>query len=280
MTIVVTGSQGQLGMELCRQLGAEAVGLDVPQFDLTDRSSVLDALQAIRPAAVINTAAYTRVDQAERDVHLCRAVNATGVQYLAEACGQVDCLLVQISTDYVFGRDASRSIPYRENDTPGPLNVYGQTKLEGEQQAAQWKKHFIVRTCGLYGQLGPRSPGNFVTTMLRLGRERDRLQIVRDQHCTPSYVPHVARAIRFLLRTEAYGLYHVINTGSTTWYDFAAEIFRLAGMTVRLEPITTVQYGSPARRPAYSVLDPAKYHSLPDRPTMPTWQEALAEFVG
>lgn len=279
MTIAVTGAQGQLGMELCRQIGAEAVGLDLPEFDLTDRTRVLDMLQAIRPTAVINTAAYTRVDRAEEDAELCRAVNATGVAHLAEACRQLDCVLVEISTDYVFGRDVARSTPYRETDPPDPLGVYGQTKLEGEQQAAGWQRHFVVRTCGLYGQLGPRTPGNFVATMLRLGRERDRLRIVRDQHCTPSYVPHVARAVRFLLGTTQYGLYHVVNTGETTWYDFAAEIFRLAGLAVHLEPITTAEYGAPAPRPIYSLLDTTKYHALPGGPAMPSWQAALAEYL-
>lgn len=279
MTIAVTGALGQLGMELCRQIGGEAVGLDLPEFDLTDRAKVFDTLQSLRPTAVINTAAYTRVDKAEEEVELCRAVNATGVAHLAEACRQLDCILVEISTDYVFGRDPVRLTPYRETDPPGPLGVYGQTKLEGEQHATGWERHFVVRTCGLYGQLGPRTPGNFVATMLRLGRERDRLRIVRDQQCTPSYVPHVAQAVRFLLDTGQYGLYHVVNTGATTWYDFAAEIFRLAGLNVHLEPISTAEYGAPAPRPAYSLLDTAKYHALPGCPVMSSWQVALAEYL-
>lgn len=280
MKVAITGAQGQLGSELLRQLGPEAVGLDLPEFDLTDRTRLLDTLQSLRPGAVINTAAYTQVDKAEDDVAVCRAVNATGVAHLAEACRRLDCPLVQISTDYVFGRDLTRSTPYRETDAPGPLGVYGQTKLEGEQHAAAWPKHYIVRTCGLYGQLGPRTPGNFVTTMLRLGRERDHLRIVNDQHCTPSYVPHVARAIRFLLGTGQYGLYHLVNTGQTTWYALAAELFRLAGLPVHLEPITTAQYGARAPRPTYSVLDIAKYHTLPGCPIMPPWKDALVEFVG
>jgi len=278
MKVAVTGAQGQLGSELLRQLGPEAIGLDLPEFDLTDRTRLLDTLQTLRPEAVINTAAYTQVDKAEDDVAVCRAVNATGVAYLAEACRRLDCPLVQVSTDYVFGRDQTRSTPYRETDAPGPLGVYGQTKLEGEQHAAAWPKHYIVRTCGLYGQLGPRTPGNFVMTMLRLGRERDHLRIVNDQHCTPSYVPHVARAIRFLLGTGRYGLYHLVNTGQTTWYDLAVELFRLANLSVHLEPITASQYGAKAPRPAYSVLDTAKYHALPGCAVMPPWEDALAEF--
>ena len=279
MNIAVTGAQGQLGGELCRQLGAGAVGLDLPELDLTDRDGVLRQLLQIHPAAVVNTAAYTQVDKAEEDAPQCRAVNAEGVAHLVEACRRLDCPLVQISTDYVFGADADRSTPYRETDPPGPQGVYAHSKLEGERRAAGWARHFIVRTCGLYGRPGPRSPGNFVETMLRLGRERDRLRVVDDQHCTPSYVPHVARAIRFLLGSGAYGTYHVVNSGQTTWYGLASEIFRLAGLPVVLEPISTAEYGAAAPRPGYSVLDTAKYHALPDCPVMPTWQAALAEHL-
>jgi dTDP-4-dehydrorhamnose reductase len=191
----------------------------------------------------------------------------------------LDCPLVQISTDYVFGGDAARRTPYRESDEPSPLGVYGWSKLEGERRAAGWAKHVIVRTCGLYGPAAPRSGGNFVATMLRLGRQRGRLRVVADQCCTPTYVPHLAGAIRFLLGVGAPGLYHVVNAGATTWHDFAAEIFRQAGLAVSLEPITAAQYGAPAPRPAYSVLDTGKYHALPGAPPMPAWQKALAEYL-
>lgn len=279
MPIAVTGAGGQLGSELCRQLGTEAAGLDVPEFDLTDPDGLLRQLLLIRPRAVINTAAYTQVDKAEEDAERCRAVNAEGVAHLVEACRRMDCPLVQISTDYVFGADAGRTTPYRETDAPGPQGVYARSKLQGERHAAAWPKHFIVRTCGLYGRPGPRSAGNFVETMLRLGRERDRLRVVDDQHCTPSYVPHVARAVSFLLGTTAYGTYHVVNAGQTTWYAMAAEIFRLASLPVVLERITATQYGAAAPRPRYSVLDTAEYDALPGRPVMPPWQSALVEYL-
>ena len=279
MKIAVTGAEGQLGTELCRQLGGEAVGLDLPGFDLTDRDRVLGTLAEIRPRAVINTAAYTQVDRAENEVEACRAVNADGVDHLVETCRELDCTLLQLSTDYVFGGETGRRTPYRETDPPDPQGVYARTKLEGERHAARWQKHFIVRTCGLYGPPGRRSSGNFVETMLRLASSRQDLRVVGDQRCTPSYVPHVARAIRFLLGTVAYGTYHVVNSGETTWYDLAGEVFRLTGTEVRLEPISTAQYGAPAPRPSYSVLDTGKYHALPGRPAMPTWQEAVAEYL-
>ena len=279
MRIVVTGSGGQLGSELCRQLGSGAVGLDLPDFDLTDRDWVVRTLTEIAPQAVINAAGFTQVDKAEEQVELCRAVNVQGVAHLAEACRRLDCPLVEISTDYVFGGDAGRRVPYRETDEPRPLGVYGRSKLEGERRAAMWHKRYIVRTCGLYGRPGPRWGGNFVETMLRRGAEGKRLGVVRDQHCTPSYVPHVARAVRFLVGTDAYGTYHVVNRGETTWHDFAAELFRQAGLDVRLEPITTSEYGAAAPRPGYSVLDTGKYHALHGAPPMPRWEEALAEYL-
>ena len=279
MKIAITGAEGQLGAELCRQLGTAAVGLELPRFDLTDGRCVVQMLCETRPRAVINTAAYTQVDKAEEEAELCRAVNAGGVRHLVEACRKLECPLVQISTDYVFGGRSERRTPYRESDATHPQGVYARSKLEGERHAADWHQHFVVRTCGLYGRPSPRSAGNFVDTMLRLAKERKRLSVVDDQHCTPSYVAHVARAVRFLLSTEAYGTYHVVNTGSTTWYGLAEEIFRRTGLEVELERISTSQYGAAAPRPSYSVLDVSKYHSLPGCPPMPTWQAALAEYL-
>lgn len=304
MRIVVIGSKGQLGAELCRQLAAgieparagpagaptsaavspaaafeELVGLDLPEFDLTDRQRVVGTLLGLRPDVLINTAAYTLVDRAEQQPEACRRVNVDGVAHLVEACRLLDCMLIQISTDYVFGRDLRRRRPYQETDQPGPLGIYGQTKLEAERLVAEWPRHFIVRTCGLYGRLGPCSAGNFVDTMLRLAERGCRLRVVNDQHCTPSYTVHVARAIRFLLGTAAYGTYHVVNSGQTTWYEFALELFRQLGTGVQVEPISTAEYGALAPRPGYSVLDTAKYHALAGCPVMPPWHEALAEYL-
>ena len=278
MKIVVTGSGGQLGSELCRQLGGRAVGLDLPEFDLTDRQGVLRRVANLRPDVVVNTAAYTRVDEAEGRPELARALNADGVAHLVEACRGLDCLLVQISTDYVFGGDVGRSIPYRETDATAPLSVYGHTKLAGERHAAAWTKHLIVRTSGLYGRAGQRGSGNFVQTILRLARAGQRLEVVDDQHCTPSYAPHVAGAIRFLIETSARGTYHVVDAGETTWHGFAAEILRQAGLAAELVAISTARRGG-APRPRFSVLDTAAYHALPGAPPAVSWQASLGEYL-
>lgn len=279
MRVAVTGSKGQLGWELCRQLGEQAIPLDRAELDLADLASIRGAIRRIKPDAVINAGAYTAVDQAETEPELCRRINAEAVGELAEACREIDCALLQVSTDYVFGGTYSRLEPHREDEPVEPQGVYARTKQEGEVRAAGAPKHFVARTCGLYGRPSPgRSPANFVETMLRLGRERDHLRIVSDQTCTPSAVTEVAQAIVFLLGTEAYGTYHVTNTGSVAWIDFAAEIFRLAGLSPRLEAITTAQYGAPAPRPSYSVLDTSKYQRL-GGPILSDWQGALARYL-
>ena len=279
MKIVVIGGDGRLGTELCRQ-APDAVPLAPPELDLTRPASIRAVLSRIEPEAVINAAAYTQVDEAEANPDLCHAVNAEAVAQVAAVCQLLDCPLVQISTDYVFGGDVQdRHTPYRETDPPVAVGVYAQSKLAGERCAAEYPRHFIVRTCGLYGPSGPGTPkGDFVETMLRLGSQRDVLRVVADQHCTPSYAVHVAGAILFLLSTDRYGTYHVTNQGETTWHEFGREIFRLADMPIKVEPITTAQYGAAAPRPAYSVLDVSKYHSL-SGPPMPTWQQALAEYL-
>ena len=295
MSIVVTGADGQLGGELCWQLGGTAIPLDIDTLDLTCGQAVVDRLLAVKPKAVINCAAYTQVDKAESEPEKCRAVNAGAVANVVRACGLLDCPLVQISTDYVFGAKPPRPRPWREDDPPSPQGVYARTKLEGEQIAAGHPKHLIVRTCGLYARRCDQRAANFVKTMLRLGRTRSELAVVNDQCCTPTYVPHLVRAIVFLLGDKGespifadtkigtvpspvpWGTYHVTNTGQATWRELAVEIFRLAGMKVAVRPITTTEYGAAAPRPSYSVLDTSAYHRL-GGPAMPDWKAALAEY--
>ncbi|MEX0937696.1 MAG: dTDP-4-dehydrorhamnose reductase [Pirellulales bacterium] len=276
--IVVTGAAGQLGAEFCRRLGERAISADRPDADITSDAFVR-LLRETSPAAVINAAAFTDVDGAESQPELCDAINATAVERMVEVCRELDCPLVQLSTDYVFGQgDPVRRTPWRESDTPAPQGVYARSKLAAERHAARWERHYVVRTCGLYAHPAPgQQVRNFVQTMLRLGSERRELSVVADQHCTPSYVPHVAAAILFLIETHAYGTYHVVNSGATSWYEFAQAIFRRAGLEVDVRPITSAQFGAVAPRPAYSVLDTTKYHAL-DGPRLPDWQEGLAAY--
>lgn len=283
MRVVILGAGGQLGRELCSQFGDEAIGLDHWTVDLSRTLTMRSAIARCEPDAVINAAAFTDVDRAESESDECRAVNVTGCEALAEICAERDCPLVQISSDYVFG-DHTLSRPLRETDPTSPQGVYALSKRDGELAVARHRKHLIVRTCGLYSRpdSGRRS---FVRTMLRLAAGKTQIRVVNDQHCTPSYVPHVARAIRFLL-TEAllrdadalWGTYHITNQGATTWYDFARELFRRAKLSTEIQPISTGQFGAVAPRPPYSVLDTEKYHRL-GGPAMPTWQEALAEYI-
>jgi dTDP-4-dehydrorhamnose reductase len=298
MKIAVTGALGQLGSELCRQIGLQAIPLDINTLDLTDGKAVLQTLLPLRPEAVINCAAYTQVDKAEKEPQLAHAVNVTAVENLVSACRQLNCPLIQISTDYVFGGEriqnsidsaiklrplvAPENHPYREDDPPSPQGVYARTKLAGERAAAQYEKHIIVRTCGLYARASDDRAHNFVKTMLRLGSTLPKIRVVADQHCTPSYVPHVALAVLFLTgfnqpKLAPWGIYHVTNSGATTWYDFAVEIFKQAGMNVSLNAITTAEYAAPAARPYYSVLDTTAYHRL-GGPPMPDWKTALQEY--
>jgi len=285
-----------LGGELCREIGPQAIPFDIDTLDLTDEKAVLRTLLLLRPETIINCAAYTQVDKAEKEPELAHAVNATAVETLVRICRELDCPLVQISTDYVFGGPIQQDAPpikprplvalgnrpYREDDPPATQGVYARTKLAGERAAAQNEKHLIVRTCGLYARASDNRAHNFVKTILRLGGTQAEIRVVADQHCTPSYVPHVARAVIFLAGVNRpnpapWGIYHVTNTGATTWYDFAVEIFKQADMNVSVKPITTAEYGGPAARPSYSVLDTAAYHRL-GGPAMPDWKIALKEY--
>lgn len=275
MSIAVTGANGQLGLELCRQLGSRATPLARPSFDLTDSDGMSVALRKLRPQAVINCAAYTQVDRAETEVDACRAINANSVAHLAEICNDLNCPLVQISTDYVFG-DPVAAGPHGELAPINPQGVYARTKAEGETAAMSAGRNIVIRTCGLYGHTTDKP--NFVKTMLRLGRERPRLTIVADQHCTPTSVIDVARAAIFLLDSSSWGLYHVVNAGYTTWFDFAAEIFHQAAISVELAPITSEEYNAPAPRPRDSRLDCTKYIAQ-GGPAMSRWQDALSVYL-
>jgi dTDP-4-dehydrorhamnose reductase len=296
-SVAITGAAGQLGGELCRRLGEAAVPLARSALDITDSRAVARVLGGLGPRVVFNCAAWTAVDAAETAPEACFAANAAAVASLATACDRIGCLLVQISTDYVFGRDDLEDVlagigrprpPYREEDPPGPVNVYGASKLAGEEAARRCRDHLVIRTCGLYSRspAGPVRGRNFADTMLVLARGiRDRLpgaaaalRVVNDQHVTPSYVPHVAEAILRLIATGRRGTFHVVNAGGTTWHGFAVELLRSAGFDVPIEAIPSAAYPTPARRPRSSLLATAKLAAV--GVMLPDWKEGIAAYRG
>jgi dTDP-4-dehydrorhamnose reductase len=276
MRILVTGAAGQLGGELCEQLGSEARPVTRAEFPLESPEVAVDWLRRERPETVVHCAAYTAVDRAEEEPDRCFAINAHAVRVLAEAARALGIYWVQISTDYVFGADSKRDRPYGELDQPGPQGVYARSKLMAEEYVTAVPRHLIVRTCGLYSA----RPGsvNFPATILRLANDRPRLRVVADQRCSPTYVPHLALALRHLIARQAVGVFHVAGGGDTTWHEFAVELLRLAGRAVPVDAITTEQFGARAERPRYSVLDCGKYLAL-GGPPLPPWREALAEYL-
>ncbi len=285
---VVIGAAGQLGHALCARLPWAVMPLTHSELELTDSAAVKERLAGLRPEAVINCAAYNFVDRAEDEPEAAFAVNAFAVRNLAETCRHLDCVLVHFSTDYVFGLDKSRRTPYGESDAPGPISVYGQSKLTGEFFVRSiCPKHFLIRTCGLYGtrpagRPGAAAPGvhggkgtNFVETMLRLAGLGKPLRVVNDQVLTPSYAADVAEATVNLLQTDRYGLYHVTNSGQCSWFEFARAIFELARVSADLGSITSRDYGAKARRPAFSVLESGFTHT----PRLRPWREALEAYL-
>src|SRR5262245_30121862 len=280
MRTLVLGAGGQLGRDLLPRLPGEAVAADRARADLTRPESLASCLDEVRPGVVVNCAAYNFVDRAEAEPEAAFAVNAWGVRALAVECGRRGLTLVHFSTDYVFGLDAGRRTPYREDDAPGPVSVYGLSKLVGEYLVQSiCPRHLIIRTCGLYGAWGSGGKGgNFVETMLRLASAGKPLRVVHDQVCTPSYTADVAEAALALVRTGRYGLYHLRNEGSCSWYEFAGGIFELVGMKAELTPISSGEFGAAARRPGYSVLGMGALEALGLPPPRP-WREALAAYL-
>jgi dTDP-4-dehydrorhamnose reductase len=277
-TILVIGRSGQVARALAQYPSVVTAGR--PEADLATPETLTAAIARHAPAAVVNAGAYTAVDAAEAERDEAFAINAAGAGHLARACARADVPFVHISSDYVFDGDATR--PWQEDDPIVPLSAYGASKAEGEAQVrAAGGRHVILRTSWIYSETGR----NFLTTMLRLGRERPELAIVDDQFGSPTYAADVAEAIARIVETvlddandEVWGTFHFASAGSTTWFGFAAEIFsqsRARGWAVPdLKPIATAEYPTPARRPAYSVLDTAKFARVFGM-APPDWREAL-----
>lgn len=280
--MLVTGARGQLGNDLCKALQAEElIPLTHSEIEIADMNSIKEACNKYRPDAVINTAAFVKVDECESDVDKAYLVNALGARNMAVAAQELGTKLVHISTDYVFGGESEpHPKPYTEFDTPIPVNTYGRSKLAGEGFVQHLcPRHFIIRSSGLFGVAGSSGKGgNFVETMLRLAREHDELKVVNDQVFSPTYTKNLARKIAELIGTDYYGIFHITNRGACSWYQFTAEILRLAGLKVRLVPITSEEYPTPAKRPRFSVLD--NYHlRLLGMDDMRPWQEALRDYM-
>lgn len=290
MKILLIGANGQLGHDLLAALkqhqvlptarGASLAGEDHTPIalDVCSTQEVRATLHSFAPNVVINCSAFHRVDDIEKDAAQALAVNALAVQQLALACRDADAALLHVSTDYVF--DGEKRTPYTEADQPNPISAYGASKLAGELLLrAAWHKHYIVRTCGLYGIAGASGKGgNFVNTMLRLAGEGKTIKVVNDQTCTPTFTKDLAGQIAALIETNAFGTYHITSAGATTWHDFAAEIFRLAKVQADLQPTTSAEFSALAKRPAYSVLENAGLQKL-GIDHMRDWHEALAEYI-
>lgn len=273
------GARGQLGRELLRCFsGHHVVALTRDDCDICDAPTVRRRLEEIRPAIVVNTAALTHVDGCEDDPAAAFAVNASAVRALASMCSALGSVLIHISTDYVFGGE--KRCPYDEEDPPAPLNVYGISKLAGEYFVQTiCPSHFIVRTSGLYGHPSTGvGHGNFVETMLGLAGAGKPIRVVVDQIVSPTYTRDLAETIGHLMQTDAYGLYHVTNTGECSWHRFAERIFALAGISADLCTTTSVEFGAKARRPPYSVLAHRRLLDLGFREPR-TWEDALAAYL-
>ena len=275
MRVLVTGVKGQLGYDVMNELtgrGHEGIGVDIQEMDITDAASVEKVITEAAPDAVIHCAAYTAVDAAEDNVDLCRRVNAGGTENIARVCKALNCKIMYISTDYVFNGQGTR--PWEPDDKREPLNVYGQTKYEGELAVETLEKFFLVRIAWVFGVNGK----NFIKTMLNLGKTRDHLTVVADQIGSPTYTYDLARLLVDMIETDKYGRYHATNEGLCSWYEFACEIFKQAGMNVTVSPVTSDQYPAKAKRPMNSRMDKSKLDAMGFK-RLPSWQDALGRYL-
>ncbi len=276
MKVLVTGVKGQLGYDMANELvrrGHTVIGTDVEEMDITDAAQVEKFMTENVTDAVIHCAAYTAVDAAEDNEEICRRINAEGTKNIAEMCKKLDQKMIYISTDYVF--DGSGERPWDPDDERSPLNVYGQTKYEGELAVERnLDKYFIVRIAWVFGVNGK----NFVKTMLNLGRTHEELNVVNDQIGSPTYTYDLAKLLADMVETEKYGRYHATNEGRCSWYEFACEIFKTAGVDVRVNPVSSDQFPAKAKRPHNSRMDTGKLAGNGFQP-LPSWQDALKRYI-
>ena len=276
MRIIITGANGQLGLELSKQLSRnkeyEVICTDIEELNIVDINSVNKVISKYKPDVVINCAAHTAVDLCETDIENAYKINARGPRNLAIACEKVNAKFVQVSTDYVFDGNIDR--PYREDDNTCPNSIYGSSKLMGEKFTKEFcSRHFIVRTAWLYGE-----GNNFVRTMLKLSETNKEINVVNDQFGSPTSTVDLAKAIIELIHTEHYGTYHGTCEGKCSWYDFAQKIFEIRNIDIKVNPVTSEEYKRTAPRPTYSVLDNFML-KLVGLNSFRNWEDALIEYL-
>ena len=273
--VLVTGAKGMLGWALTKELSLEyqLIGIDIEDADITDENQIKEEIFNIHPEIVIHTAAYTEVDNCEKNKELTHRVNAIGAGNVARACKLCHAKLICISTDFVF--DGTKNSPYTEEDTPNPINTYGKSKLEGERQLQTiYPNNLIIRTSWLYGPRGR----NFVDKIIQLAENQTETKVINDQTGSPTYTIDLARAINTLIKKNLLGIINVTNTGSCTWFEFAEKTLELAKKSSKLIPITSNQLDRLAKRPSFSVLSTEKFQNITQTRLRP-WREALAEYI-
>ena len=273
--ILVTGVNGQLGRDVVLELESRGIpckGVDVSDFDLTNAAQTQRYIKTFQPTAVIHCAAYTNVNAAEDNEELCMKVNAEGTANIAEACKYLKCKLIYISSDYVF--DGSGDTPRRTDDATGPINVYGKSKLAGEEAARINPQTFVVRTSWVYGLNG----NNFVKTMIKLGKSKTELSVVADQVGSPTYTKDLAHLLVDMVLTTKYGTYHATNEDFCSWAEFAAAIMKEAGIACRIVPVASDAFPSPAKRPLNSRLSKISL-DFASLNRLPSWKNALSRYI-
>jgi dTDP-4-dehydrorhamnose reductase len=277
MKVAIIGANGQLGSDLVEVFGEEAIPLTHRDLDVTDLES-LKILNELRPEVVINTAAYVRVDDAEVEVEKAFRVNSIGVLNVAKACDELNTVNVYIGTDYVF--DGAKVAPYEEEDVPNPVNIYGLSKYAGEIFTRNYtRKHYVIRLASLYGHAGARGKGgNFVDFMIQRAKNGEEITVVDDSFMCPTYTKDVTVTLKRFLETEpAFGVYHMVNEGYCSWYEFTKEIFTILDMDVKVKTITSSELKRLARRPVFSALKNKKLEDLGLR--MRNWKGALKDYL-
>jgi len=280
LKVAVIGSTGQLGQDLMRVFGEEAVGFAHEDLDVTDEESVASAVRSAEPDWVLNTAAFHRVDDCETNPTLTFATNATGALNVARAAAAVGSGVAFFSSDYVFGgQNRGRDNPYEEEDAPHPLSVYGVSKVAGEQLVMQANpRHLVVRSAGLYGTATSRKGWTFPELMLNKARNEGVLRVVTDQVLSPTFTADLAGKTKELIEQDAVGLFHLTNAGECSWFEFAQGALELAGVEAKMEQISTEQMNQRARRPPYSALDTTRLEAVGLEPLRP-WEEALNDYL-